>query len=142
MQLQKNINICSRNACYERNKYNHFLPIFLIKQNISPILNDKRTSLIREFIFRFQVHRQSVLCIPKLRTSNHDLRIETGRWQQIPVNERLCEKCTTGKIGNEVHFLIGCPKYHKERNQFVTDILKYAPNFNELSNKHKFFYSN
>ena len=44
----------------------------------------------------------------KYRTGNHRLPVETGRWDDIPLNERKCKICTTDDIGDEFHYLFAC----------------------------------
>ena len=50
-------------------------------------------------------HRKS---IAKIRTSSHKLRIETGRWNNIQRDQRICENCVLNKIDDENHFLFEC----------------------------------
>ena len=38
----------------------------------------------------------------RFRISNHQLRIETGRYENIPRNERICHFCTSNKIEDEI----------------------------------------
>ena len=38
--------------------------------------------------------------ITKLRTSNHTLAIEAGRWTNIERENRLCKQCTENKIAS------------------------------------------
>ena len=45
--------------------------------------------------------------ITKLRTSNLKIPIETGRWHNIPVEERICNMCNAN-IGDEFHYLFIC----------------------------------
>ncbi len=33
------------------------------------------------------------------------LEIETGRWQNKPVEERICKVCESGKVENEFYFI-------------------------------------
>ena len=49
--------------------------------------------------------------ITKLRTSNHLLAIETGRWNNIPRENRTCTQCGQNKIEDECHFLFDCAKH-------------------------------
>ena len=45
----------------------------------------------------------------KLRISSHKLLIETGRYDNIPRNERACNVCNRKTIEDEIHFLLDCP---------------------------------
>ena len=45
-------------------------------------------------------HYSSLL---KFRLSNHRLPIETGHWENIPLDERKCNLCPKNDIGNEFH---------------------------------------
>ena len=53
--------------------------------------------------------------LTKLRTSNHRLAIETGRWTKTERENRLCKQCTQNEIEDENHFLFKCQKYSDER---------------------------
>ena len=44
----------------------------------------------------------------KLRLSNIKFPIETVRWRNIPIANRLCSKYTTGMNGDEFHYLFIC----------------------------------
>ena len=61
----------------------------------------------------------------KLRISSHKLlieMIETGRYDNIPRNERVCNVCSCKTIEDEVHFLLDCPSYSSLRDMFFTKI--------------------
>lgn len=68
--------------------------------------------------------------LSKLRTSTHSLKIETGRHNNIPRENRLCNKCNV--IEDEIHFLDGCQKFTELRNDFIKDLsnidIKYSNN--------------
>ena len=57
----------------------------------------------------------------KLRISSHKLRIETGRYDNIPRDERLCSLRNYNRIEDETHFLLDCPSFPsiKDRNRDV-----------------------
>jgi hypothetical protein len=42
--------------------------------------------------------------ICKLRISAHKLMIEVGRYSGITWSERICNKCNSGLLGDEIHF--------------------------------------
>ena len=73
--------------------------------------------------------------ITKLRTSSHKLEIETGRWNKIPRDQRVCKKCILNKIEDENHLLFECQMYGTERKEFYDTIkskikvdLSHSPN--------------
>ena len=55
--------------------------------------------------------------IARFRLSSHNLRIELGRLAKpkLAVSDRLCLQCNSGAVDDELHFLMACPKCHKER---------------------------
>ena len=55
----------------------------------------------------------------RFRTSNHKLPVETGRWQGIPQSERKCTKCNANRIGDEMHYLLGCTYFSTSRKKFL-----------------------
>lgn len=77
--------------------------------------------------------------LSKLRTSTHSLRIETGRHNSIPRQNRLCNECND--IEDEYHFLNECQKLHNLRNRFKSQVYKINSNYSnkkpsELFTKH------
>jgi len=74
--------------------------------------------------------------ITRLQISNHNLKIETGRYNlpTLPVNERTCFNCPD-KVEDELHFLFNCPAYQTS-NEFInliTYILSLNGTFNDFS---------
>ena len=46
--------------------------------------------------------------LAKLRGGTAELRVETGRWNGLKKEERICKQCTMGEVANEEHFLLRC----------------------------------
>ena len=57
--------------------------------------------------------------LTKFRCSNHSLRIESDRKNNIDYENRICKLCTNGKVENEFHFLLECPFYENLRNKYL-----------------------
>ena len=55
--------------------------------------------------------------LASLRCGVAPLRIETGRYSQLPVNDRICEMCDSGNVENEKHFLMSCNLYDDIRDE-------------------------
>jgi hypothetical protein len=60
--------------------------------------------------------------------------IETVRWRNIPIANRLYSKCTTGMIGDEFHYLFICPckEVVEIRNKFIPNYYTNNPNVNKI----------
>ena len=54
----------------------------------------------------------------KLRTSNHKLPIETGRYTNTPRGERTCTLCHQN-LGDEFHFILECDSLNYLRNKHI-----------------------
>ena len=73
--------------------------------------------------------------LEKLRISSHKLRIETGRYDKIPRDERLCSLCNCNRIEDETHFLQECPSYSSIRDRFFSKIELKIPFLRLLSHE-------
>lgn len=73
----------------------------------------------------------------KIRISNSKLFIEEGRFQKIPVNERICKLCNNG-IEDEVHFITNCISLESIRANLFLMLSDIVPSFIHLSNEEKF----
>ena len=72
--------------------------------------------------------------ITKLRISNLKIPIETGRWRNIPVEERICNLCNEN-IGDEIHYLFICksPELVRIRENIIPEYYTRCPNKQKLS---------
>ena len=81
--------------------------------------------------------------ITRLRISNHNLKIETGRYNlpSLPVNEKTCFNCFD-KVEDELHFLLSCPAYQtsNEFTNLITCILNLNDTFNDFSDIDKWIF--
>ena len=64
----------------------------------------------------------------KFRTSNHKLPIETGRWENVPLDERKCQLCIKTDIGNEFHYLLCCEFFEPEQKRLLKANFYARPN--------------
>ena len=68
----------------------------------------------------------------KLRTRNHKLPIECGRWQGIERNRRLCKLCQKQEIGDEFHYILECPIFKCKRKLLIKQKYIQNPNMKQL----------
>ena len=68
--------------------------------------------------------------ITKFRVSDHTLEVETGRYKNIPRENRFCKICKD-EIDDEYHFFLNCKQNVNLRNKLLIIINKVNPNFNQ-----------
>ena len=80
----------------------------------------KREFKLESYLLNLSPYEREVLT--KFRCCNLKLPIETGRWENIPRENSLCQLCNLQNIGNEYHYLFECTNVNIERLR-----LKYVP---------------
>lgn len=60
------------------------------------------------------------------------LRLETGRYRNEKVNDRICMLCNRNEIEDEKHFIFQCPLYTEEREILYNKINRKCPEFERL----------
>lgn len=80
----------------------------------------------------------------KFRLGILQLEVESGRFNQTPLEERICKLCNLNAIENELHFLCTCPQYAELRQGLYNYVSMVCPEFNVFSTieKFKFLLSN
>ena len=73
------------------------------------------------------VRRNMIHTLVKFRTSNHRLPIETGRWSNIPRNQRICMLCKED-IGDEFHYIMTCSALNDCRKYYLPAKYTNTPN--------------
>ena len=66
------------------------------------------------------------------------LNIETGRFRNQGLDERLCTLCAFNETEDESHFLFQCSLYDEVRSEWVSHIVNKTVNFLELDKINKF----
>ena len=153
-----------RKVLEENGMLNHFLnvqddgkPCFVNKrifqtlcdqfhQNAFEIIGKECSKLRTYAIFKKNIGYENYLSnvtntkirtqITKLRLSNHNLMIETGRHKNINREMRICPLCHKG-IEDEIHFLFSCQAYKTIRQELFNSFYLEKTNFQFLSNKRK-----
>jgi hypothetical protein len=71
--------------------------------------------------------------ITRLRTTNHRLAIETGRWTNIDRQDRLCTLCNS-RLGDELHFLLYCQSLNDIRTLYLPKYYCNNPSLDKFIN--------
>ena len=81
--------------------------------------------------------------LSRLRMSSHMLEIERGRRvkpQKLPLEQRICQRCTSNSVDDEIHFLITCSYFATQRTSLLAESKLLNSEFDSLSNDNKFIY--
>ena len=73
------------------------------------------------------------IALTQFRVSSHHLRIEKGRYENLPRDERKCIHCRSNMIENEYHFLLICPVYYDLRKQYLKPYYCKWPTINKFN---------
>ena len=131
-------------GCLKKVKRNALVRNLLRQSNalwIYKPLNSRPTPLQMPTCWQFcsDYSRWSLYGIPCQRFSwwHHScscqLKTETGRYEKIPSNERICYFCNSNKTEHEHPFILDCKAYSKIRDIFFSKIELRLPNFKSLS---------
>ena len=80
------------------------------------------------------LNREKRSLVAQLRSGILPLQVEVGRWQGIPIEERICPVCNLNQVEDECHFLFECNNYYMERMSLYT---KLPDDFENLSVSNK-----
>lgn len=75
----------------------------------------------------------------KFRAGVAPLRLETGRFENLAVNQRTCFNCRK-LVESEKHVLLSCPLYDDLQQEMFCAISEFNPNFNMLNVDEKIVY--
>jgi len=74
----------------------------------------------------------------KFRCGVAPIRIETGRYENIPAEDRLCNVCKNNVIEDEPHVILNCPFYDDLRYELLHEAQSKYSRFNQLPDEEQF----
>ena len=78
--------------------------------------------------------------LARFRTTNNMLPVNKLRFENVPRNERICQKCEMNEIGDEFHYLFCCLFFDIKQRACIPGFYRIRPNaikFNKLFNSNK-----
>ena len=96
----------------------------------------KKEYCAESYIYKIQ-NRTHRSVFAQLRFGILPLKIETGRYTNIPREYRLCIFCNHNVVEDEMHFLFVCPLYNEIRQQYYERFKEIVPNFEDLTHVEK-----
>ena len=79
--------------------------------------------------------KRSIFC--QFRNGILPLAIETGRYRNVPADERLCEICNLNLVEDEIHFLCFCPRYQELRTELYQNVFSLDCLFSQYTDTEK-----
>ena len=68
---------------------------------------------LQKYLLKLPDQYMYALC--KLKCANHKMPIVTGRYANIPEEDRICNLCELNEKGDELHYLLECPLFDDSR---------------------------
>ena len=90
----------------------------------------KHDIVLEEYLIKEKNFKNRQL-IAKFRTSDHCLQIETGRYINIPHQQRLCTTCNI--LEDEYNFFLNYHLNQQPRNLLISTIENKCPSFTNMS---------
>lgn len=117
--------------------------ILKAKQNISwstAVQNKPKLRFYAKFKDNLVVEKYTCLnlsssersVLAQLRFGILPLHVETGRFVNTKLEDRVCRICSNGSIEDECHFLFECSAYELPRNNWINSIVQVHPDFFSL----------
>ena len=94
----------------------------------------KHNASLDKYMYTIKNVRHKI-ALTRLRLSNHNLRIETGRHLTKIAKTRQERKCfiCIDEIENELHFVVKCPLYSSERKELYKALMHNSKHFDSLT---------
>ena len=122
--------------------FKKLFPSLIIENKKLKIYSSVKKVIRFEPYLKLLVDIDSRVAMYRLRASCHNFPIETGRYNNIPQTQRICNKCNLNEIGSEEHVLFRClhPKILGPRKKLLDKINSFCPQFSKLTENHKLQY--
>ena len=109
------------------------------KPKLRTYITFKDEFAVEEYV-KFNKSRHARSLLAQFRLGILPLKIETGRFNNLAVEQRICDLCTTKHIEDEKHFLCNCPLYLTPRQKLYEAANSLFPPFNNLNENGKFIF--
>ena len=118
LDQQKVLKNVKQNLCKIYEEY--FFQAVKDSNRLSPMYNKIKSAYKEEEYLSEITYHKYRSAITKFRISAHFFPIEYGRWTKIEHNNRICQICFMGGLGNEFHYFSKCqnPSIVKVRKEF------------------------
>ena len=89
-----------------------------------------------EIYLLLDLDKNVIINYTKIRISNSSLKIEQGRHNKAPLENRLCPLCLA-EVENEFHFTVKCTSLYAVRDKLYDAISAIIPSFVNMTDESK-----
>ena len=133
---------CSINHCYKMildNEATEWNSSRYSKPKLR-LYNMFKSDLVQEPYINMNVSKYKRSLFAQLRAGILPLHIETGRFVDTNLNDRVCQICGNGEIEDEIHFITSCSAYNDLRDTLYTQAADNNPEFKDYDMLDSFVY--
>ena len=100
--------------------------------------NHKSRMECETYVKNKHISRYGRSVMSKLRSGSLPLMVETGRYNNIPLGDRICTLCSHNKIEDEIHFVVECEFYNDIRYDLFDHMVQSHADFMDLPSLAKY----
>ena len=97
-----------------------------------------KSDLLPEKYLNLHIQKYQMSLFAQFRTGILPLHVETCRFRNLPLEQRLCVSCDKSEVGDEYHFLCKCAVYRGLRRKLYSTTIDLYPEFEDMDDLEKF----
>ena len=136
-QQECNLSLCQEKLCLI---YKEKLMLEIQKKPKLRLYSKVKQCLETERYVKLNMTANERSMLAQLRMGILPIKVETGRFVNLKINERICDVCPENKIEDELHFLFNCEAYSDARREFIKEVSLNKVNFETLCDLEKLDY--
>ena len=99
-----------------------------------------KSDLLPEEYLNLHIHKYQRSLFAQFRAGILPLHVETGRFRNLPLEQRLCVLCDKSEVEDEYHFLCQCAVYRDLRRKLYSATIDLYPEFEDMDDLEKFVF--
>ena len=127
---QRHINTLSLGLLIKQTLHHQFLQMW--RANLNTSSKGKNFNYFKDAVclenYFLILPKHLYLKMVHFRTGNHKMPVETGRWQNIELDDRKCTICDKNTLGDEFHYLMECHFFKRDRERLLPREYHKRPN--------------
>ena len=92
----------------------------------------KHQLYLEQYLCMLSQYLRKIVC--RFQTSNHKLPIETGTYNNVPSENRLCTFCNSNTLCDDFHLILECSLLKNIRREFLPTYCLSNPNIIQFQN--------